>query len=103
MRDEQQAETDGGAAEFERRVATALEKIRPALQADGGDIELLAVVGRDAHVRLVGACVGCPSAQLTLRAGVEQFLRREVPGFGDVISDTPEGGYGWRFDLMETF
>ena len=52
------AETDGTAADFERRVATALETVRPALQADGGDIELLAVVGRDAHVRLVGACVG---------------------------------------------
>ena len=52
---------DGGAeaAEiFQEQVAAALEKIRPALQADGGDIELLAVVGRDAHVRLMGACVG---------------------------------------------
>jgi len=43
---------------FQEQVAAALEKIRPALQADGGDIELLAVVGRDAHVRLMGACVG---------------------------------------------
>ncbi len=56
--DERQAEKDGAAEDFERRVAAALEKIRPALQADGGDIELLAVVGRDAHVRLMGACVG---------------------------------------------
>jgi NifU-like protein len=58
MRDDRQAETNGVAAEFERQVAAALEKVRPALQADGGDIELLAVIGRDAHVRLVGACVG---------------------------------------------
>ncbi len=56
--DERQAEKDGAAEEFEHRVTAALEKIRPALQADGGDIELLAVVGRDAHVRLMGACVG---------------------------------------------
>jgi NifU-like protein len=48
----------GDAAEFERRVAAALERIRPALQADGGDIELLSVVGRDAHVQLTGACHG---------------------------------------------
>ena len=48
----------GDAAEFERRVAAALEQIRPALQADGGDIELLSVVGRDAHVQLMGACHG---------------------------------------------
>ena len=55
---EQQADPKDTAADFEGRVVAALEKIRPALQADGGDIELLAVVGRDAHVRLVGACVG---------------------------------------------
>ncbi len=56
--DEQRAEGAEAAADFQGRVAAALEKIRPALQADGGDIELLAVVGRDAHVRLIGACVG---------------------------------------------
>ncbi len=39
--------------------------------------------------------------RLTLRARVEQFLRQEVPGFGEVISDTPERGYGWRLDLMK--
>ncbi len=44
--------------DFEARIAAAVESIRPALQAHGGDIELLAVVGRDARVRLVGACVG---------------------------------------------
>ncbi len=101
--DEQRAEGAEAAADFQDRVAAALEKIRPALQADGGDIELLAVVGRDAHVRLTGACVGCSSAQFTLQDGVQRFLRQEVPGFGEVISDTPEGGYGWRFDLMETY
>ena len=89
------------AAELERRVNAALERIRPALQADGGDIELLSVVGRDAHVRLTGACHGCPSAALTLQEGVQRFLRQEVPGFGEVINDTPDDGYGWRFDLME--
>ena len=56
--DERQAEMDGTLGDFERQVAAALEKIRPALQTDGGDIELVAVVGRDAHVRLMGACVG---------------------------------------------
>jgi len=91
----------GAAAEFERRVSAALERIRPALRADGGDIELLSVVGRDAHVRLTGACHGCPSAAQTLQAGVQQLLRQEVPGFGEVINDTPDDGYGWRFDLME--
>ena len=48
----------GDGAEFARRVADALNKIRPALQADGGDIELVAIVGQDARVRLTGACHG---------------------------------------------
>jgi len=91
----------GAAAEFARRVAAALDRIRPVLQADGGDIELLSVVGRDAHVRLTGACHGCPSAALTLQAGVQRLLRQEVPGFGEVIDETPEDGTGWRFDRME--
>ena len=58
MMDGRRVEADQAAADFERRVVTALGKVRPALQADGGDIELLGVVGRDAHVRLTGACVG---------------------------------------------
>jgi Fe-S cluster biogenesis protein NfuA len=53
-----QADTDGKNNEFEQQVAAALEKVRPALQADGGDIELLAVEGQDARVRLKGACHG---------------------------------------------
>lgn len=101
--DDPQAGQAIGARDFERQVEAALEKIRPALQADGGDIELLGVVGRNARVRLTGACLGCQSAQATLQAGVQEFLRQEVPGFGDVIDDTPDDGYGWRFDLMETY
>ena len=53
-----QEPTIGDPAAFERRVAAALDRIRPMLQADGGDIELLSVVGRDAHVQLTGACHG---------------------------------------------
>ncbi len=98
-----QNQTGDSSRSFEQRVVAALEKIRPALQADGGDIELVAIVGRDAHVRLTGACSGCASAQFTLQEGVQRFLRQEIPDFGEVISDTPEGGYGWRFDLMETY
>jgi Fe-S cluster biogenesis protein NfuA len=98
-----QAGQGSGVSDFERQVAAALEKIRPAIQADGGDIELLGVVGRNVRVRLVGACLGSPGAQAALQAGVQEFLRQEVPGFGDVIDDTPDDGYGWRFDLMETF
>ncbi len=58
MSHEPSLESSDAAQRFQRQVAAALEKIRPALQADGGDIELLAVEGRDARVRLVGHCHG---------------------------------------------
>ncbi len=61
------------------------EQVRPALQADGGDIELVEIRGGDVHVRLQGACRGCPGAGMTLRMGVEALLRDEVPGFGKVV------------------
>lgn len=63
------------------KVLNALETIRPYLQADGGDVELVKVSEEGiVEVRLVGACVGCPMSQMTLRAGVERALIREVPG-----------------------
>lgn len=62
------------------RVEVALDKIRPALQADGGDLELIDVTddGR-VTIRLTGACGSCPMSQMTLKMGVEQRLREEVP------------------------
>lgn len=62
------------------KVEVALNKIRPALQADGGDLELVDVTddGR-VTVRLTGACGSCPMSQMTLKMGVEQRLREEVP------------------------
>ena len=58
-----------------------IEVIRPALQADGGDIELVTVSGNCADVRLTGMCAGCPSAHMTLHVGVETALRDEIPEF----------------------
>jgi len=60
-------------------VERALEKIRPALQADGGDIELVDVVDGVVKVRLKGACGGCPMSQMTLKMGVEKTLKKDVP------------------------
>lgn len=65
---------------MEEKVKEAIEKIRPLLQRDGGDIELVAVEGGVVKVRLKGACRGCPMSQMTLKAGVEQSLKKEVPG-----------------------
>jgi Fe-S cluster biogenesis protein NfuA len=63
------------------RVEKALETIRPYLKADGGDVELVRVTQEGiVEVKLTGACVNCPMSQMTLRAGVERALIREVPG-----------------------
>ena len=62
-------------------VETVLGQIRPFLQADGGDIELVGVEGNSADVRLTGMCAVCPSAQMTLHLGVEAALRKSLPGF----------------------
>lgn len=68
-------------------VEKALESIRPALQADGGDIELVNV-GEDGvvEVRLTGACGGCPMSQMTLKMGVEKTLKKIVPQVTSVIT-----------------
>ncbi|HZT75913.1 MAG TPA: NifU family protein [Vicinamibacterales bacterium] len=63
------------------RVEAVLERIRPFMQADGGDIELLDVTGNSADVKLTGMCAGCPSAHMTLYLGVETALREEIPEF----------------------
>jgi Fe-S cluster biogenesis protein NfuA len=63
------------------RVEAVLDRVRPFLQADGGDIELLDVNGNSADVKLTGMCAGCPSAHMTLYLGVESALREEIAEF----------------------
>jgi Fe-S cluster biogenesis protein NfuA len=60
-------------------IESILERVRPFLQADGGDIEVMDVNGKSADVRLTGMCAGCPSALMTLHVGVEAVLREEIP------------------------
>jgi Fe-S cluster biogenesis protein NfuA len=60
-------------------IEAMLERIRPALQADGGDIELIGLDGDIVRIRMTGACAGCPSANVTLQAGIEVALRRVRP------------------------
>ena len=62
------------------QVQSALNRIRPFMQRDGGDIELLGVSENRARVRLTGNCAGCPSASVTLYLGVETYLREQIPG-----------------------
>jgi Fe-S cluster biogenesis protein NfuA len=62
-------------------VESVLQRVRPFLQADGGDIELVGVDGNCASVRLTGKCSDCPSAHMTLFLGVESVLRKDIPEF----------------------
>jgi len=66
--------------ELREQVQKALDDIRPALQADGGDIEFVDMIDGVVQVRLQGACAGCPMSQMTLTHGVERHLKNVVPG-----------------------
>ena len=63
---------------------STLEYIRPALQADGGDLVLLGVEGGTVNLQMVGACGGCPLSTMTLKAGIERILTERVPGVDEV-------------------
>jgi Fe-S cluster biogenesis protein NfuA len=76
------------ASQINDRIRDVLDKIRPLLQADGGDIELVGVDEPSGvvSVRLQGACHGCPSAAITLKMGIERHLRERVPEVKEVIA-----------------
>jgi len=71
---------------MEDKIKKALEKIRPMLQADGGDVEYVGFEDGVVKVRLQGACHGCPMSQLTLQHGIERMLKKDVPGVNRVES-----------------
>jgi Fe-S cluster biogenesis protein NfuA len=69
------------------KIQNAINQIRPNLQADGGDVELVDVSEDGVvKVRLTGACRGCPMSQMTLKIGIEKFLKKEVPEVKEVVS-----------------
>lgn len=68
------------------RVEKALDKIRPSLQRDGGNVELVEVEDGVVKVRLTGACGGCPMSQMTLKNGIEAVLKKEIPEIKSVES-----------------
>jgi Fe-S cluster biogenesis protein NfuA len=63
----------------EEKVKKLLDSIRPGIQMDGGDVEFVEIRDDVVYVRLVGACGGCPMAQLTLKEGIERFIRNQLP------------------------
>ena len=67
------------------QVNAVIERVRPFIQNDGGDIELVEVADNRARVRMSGNCVGCPSASMTLYMGLEQALKDEIPGFEELV------------------
>jgi len=67
-------------------VEKVLDSIRPALQADGGDVELIDIDGGVVKVRLTGACGGCPMATMTLKGGIEAALKERIPAVERVES-----------------
>ena len=64
---------------IEKRVQKALDEIRPQIQADGGDVELVTVEKSTVKVRLVGHCAGCPMSAMTLKNGVEALIKERIP------------------------
>ncbi len=68
------------------KVEAVLDKIRPLLQADGGDVELVDVNDGVVKVKLTGACMGCPMSTITLQQGIARILKEQIPEVNDVIA-----------------
>ena len=73
--------------QLDEKIKTALENVRPTLQADGGDVEFVSFSEGDGvvSVKLTGACGHCPMAQMTLKMGIESYLKKEIPQVNSVV------------------
>lgn len=76
----------GSHESLESRVRAVLELIRPGIQDDGGDVELVSVEAGHVRIRFLGACVTCPSKTMTLQGGIERLLKERLPEIGSVAS-----------------
>jgi Fe-S cluster biogenesis protein NfuA len=68
------------------RVKEVLDKVRPYLVRDGGNVELVEVTDGTVKVKLVGACAGCPMSKMTLKNGIERILKQEIPEVKEVVA-----------------
>jgi Fe-S cluster biogenesis protein NfuA len=74
-------------SKIKEKVEEAIKDIRPSLQYDGGDVELVEVTGQGVvKVRLMGACSGCMMSQLTLKSGIQRYLKQQVPEIKEVVA-----------------
>lgn len=71
---------------MKKKVEKSLDKIRPALMADGGNVELIEVKDDVVKVKLTGACGGCPMSQMTLKMGIERHLKNEISEIKEVVA-----------------
>ena len=71
---------------LEEDIGRVLEEIKPCLQADGGDVELISVEDGVVKVRFLGGCSGCPFRAITLKTGIERYLKEKLPEVKEVIS-----------------
>lgn len=71
--------------EVAKRINSILAVLRPNVQMDGGDIELIKFQSGKAYIRMLGACIGCPMASFTVKAGIEQALKEQIPDVEEVI------------------
>jgi len=71
---------------MKEKVEKSLDKVRSALMADGGNVELIEVEDGVVKVRLTGACSGCPMSQMTLKLGIERHLKKEIPEIKEVVA-----------------
>ena len=72
---------------MKEKVEAVLNNIRPSLEADGGNVELIEVKDGVVKVKLTGACAGCPMSTITLKNGIERILKNEIPEVKEVVSD----------------
>lgn len=71
---------------MQEKVEEVLDKVRPVLVRDGGNVELVGVDDGTVKVKLVGACAGCPMSTLTLKNGIERILKQEIPDVKEVVA-----------------
>jgi Fe-S cluster biogenesis protein NfuA len=76
----------GDLTKMQEKVEEVLEKVRPVLVRDGGNVELVEVEDGTVKVKLVGACAGCPMSTMTLKNGIERILKQEIPEVKEVIA-----------------
>ncbi|MEW6034750.1 MAG: NifU family protein [Chloroflexota bacterium] len=82
----QHKKDEAGKTTEKAKVQAVLDRIRPALQADGGDVDLIDFSEGTVKVKLTGACGGCPMSTLTLKNGIERLLKQEIPEVKQVVA-----------------